>query len=136
MHDRPDAGELAAAVKHFLETELMPSLTDARMRYQTLVAAHVLGIVERERSSEEADLAWEAQWLAQVLGEKWPSVSATAALRDQVRDANVRLCAALRQGKFDEPALYRSLIGGLRESVQRKLRVANPRLAATSASAK
>ena len=48
MSDRPSAGELAAAVREFLETEILPTLDDHRLRFRTLVAMNALGIVERE----------------------------------------------------------------------------------------
>jgi aminoglycoside phosphotransferase (APT) family kinase protein len=47
-HDRPSAGELAAAVREFLEAEILPALDDHRLRFRTLVAMNALGIVERE----------------------------------------------------------------------------------------
>ena len=48
MTDRPSARELAAAVREFLETELLPTLDDHRLRFRTLVAMNALSIVERE----------------------------------------------------------------------------------------
>lgn len=47
-HDRPSAGELAAAVREYLETEILPLLDDHRVRFRTLVAMNALTIVERE----------------------------------------------------------------------------------------
>jgi len=46
--DRPTAGELATAVREFLEAELLPTLDDHRLRFRTLVAMNALSIVERE----------------------------------------------------------------------------------------
>jgi hypothetical protein len=46
--DRPSGGELAAAVRDFLETEILPTLDDHRVRFRTLVAMNALGIVARE----------------------------------------------------------------------------------------
>ena len=129
MHDRPDATELVAAARHFLETELLPSLTDQRMRYQALVAAHVLGIVERELPVEESDWRWEATWLSEVLGEAAPPANSMAELRQRVREGNRRLAASIRAGTFDAEPAYRQLGVELREVVLRKLRVANPKLA-------
>lgn len=48
VHDRPAAGELAAAVREFLASELVPVLDDHRLRFRTLVAMNALTIVERE----------------------------------------------------------------------------------------
>ena len=42
MNDRPSAPELIDAVRLYLEKELLPTLTDARQRFQTLIAANVL----------------------------------------------------------------------------------------------
>ncbi len=48
MTERPNARELAAAVREFLETEILPAFDDQRMRFRTLVAMNALSIVERE----------------------------------------------------------------------------------------
>jgi hypothetical protein len=132
MHDRPDSTELIAAARLFLETELLSSLTDQRLRFQTLVAAHVLGIVERELPVEEADLRWEAAWLSNVLGEALAPANTLEDLRRQVREGNRRLCVSIREGNFDAEPAYKLLGAKLREVVSRKLRVANPKLAILS----
>lgn len=61
MSDRPSARELAAAVREFLETEVLPLLDDPRMRFRTLVAMNALSIVERESPPPEppTDEEWE-----------------------------------------------------------------------------
>ena len=48
MSDRPTAQELAEAIEEFLAGELLPTLTDQRLRFRTLVAMNALGIVYRE----------------------------------------------------------------------------------------
>jgi hypothetical protein len=53
MSCRPSAGELAAAVREFLETEILPTLDDHRLRFRTLVAMNALSIVERESAPPE-----------------------------------------------------------------------------------
>lgn len=59
--DRPSAGELATAVREFLETEVLPSTDDHRLRFRTLVAMNALTIVERESPPPSAptDEQWE-----------------------------------------------------------------------------
>ena len=52
--DRPSARELAAAVREFLETEILPTLDDQRLRFRTLVAMNALSIVERESPTPDA----------------------------------------------------------------------------------
>ncbi len=51
VHDRPSAGELADAVRGFLEGEILPTLDDRRLRFRTLVAMNALGIVARESAA-------------------------------------------------------------------------------------
>jgi signal transduction protein with GAF and PtsI domain len=48
MSDRPNAQELAEAIQEFLAGEILPTLTDHRLRFRTLVAMNALGIVYRE----------------------------------------------------------------------------------------
>ena len=56
--DRPTAGELAAAVREFLEAEILPIVDDHRLRFRTLVAMNALSIVERETPAPAA-VDWE-----------------------------------------------------------------------------
>ncbi len=59
-HDRPTPAELVEAVREFLESEILPTLAEHRLRFRTLVALNALGIAERElreRPAEEPD--WE-----------------------------------------------------------------------------
>jgi len=58
VSDRPSAGELAEAVREFLERELLPTLDDHRLRFRTLVAMNALSIVERE-SPPPGEPDWE-----------------------------------------------------------------------------
>ena len=48
MSERPTAEELAEAIEEFLVSEILPTLTDPRLRFRTLVALNALGIVGRE----------------------------------------------------------------------------------------
>ncbi|HSI97200.1 MAG TPA: DUF6285 domain-containing protein [Gaiellaceae bacterium] len=59
--DRPNARELAGAVREFLEAEILPALDDHRLRFRTLVAMNALSIVEREcpPPSEPSAEEWE-----------------------------------------------------------------------------
>src|SRR5215471_13048430 len=131
MHDRPTAAELLSAVRHFLETELLPGLSDARLRFQTLVAANVLAIAEREVGVEDQHLREEWEWLSGLLLLTQPGPESTVELRRAVRAANVQLCSEIRKGHFDGPQEFLSLLRELRKGVVRKLEVANPRYLAT-----
>jgi hypothetical protein len=46
--DRPTALELLEAVTEFLSTEVLPTVTDHRLKFRTLVALNALGIAYRE----------------------------------------------------------------------------------------
>jgi hypothetical protein len=46
--ERPTAQELTEAIAEFLGGEILPMLTDHRLRFRTLVAMNALGIVYRE----------------------------------------------------------------------------------------
>lgn len=59
--ERPNARELAAAVRAFLEEEILPTLADHRLRFRTLVAMNALSIVERE--SPEPTEPGEDEWV-------------------------------------------------------------------------
>jgi signal transduction protein with GAF and PtsI domain len=48
MTERPTAQELAEAIQEFLGGEILPTLTDHRLRFRMLVAMNALSIVYRE----------------------------------------------------------------------------------------
>jgi hypothetical protein len=48
MTERPTAQELTEAIQEFLAGEILPTLTDQRLRFRMLVAMNALGIVYRE----------------------------------------------------------------------------------------
>jgi hypothetical protein len=123
MNDRPTAAELIEAVRRHLEAEVLPALTDARLRFQTLVAANVLAVAGRELAAEEAMLREE--WAA--LGGSGSPPERLGDLRKAVLDANAALCDRIRAGDYDETERFRALEGVLRGVVVRKLEVANPR---------
>jgi hypothetical protein len=58
-HDRPTAAELVEATREFLENEILPTVTDQRLRFRTLVAINALGIAQRELESGEEMLSEE-----------------------------------------------------------------------------
>ena len=58
-HDRPTPAELVEATREFLESEILPTLTDQRLRFRTLVAINALGITQRELESDEDGLPRE-----------------------------------------------------------------------------
>jgi hypothetical protein len=57
--DRPNALELIEAVTEFLAGEVLPTATDHRQKFRTLVALNALGIAYRELQSGEELLSEE-----------------------------------------------------------------------------
>ena len=127
MNDRPTAAELMEGVRRFLEADLLPTLTDPRLRFQTLIAANVLAIAGRELSSEEDSLREEHELLMAILAKSASAPQRTAELREAVREANRQLCEQIRGGDFEDAERFRALAAVLRRLVVRKLEVANPR---------
>ena len=126
MFDHPTAAELIAAARMQLELLVIPSIAEPRLRFQTLVAANVLAIVERELAAGPAHLAaaWrraaslQGDTADQPAGETLP-----AAVAAQAR----QLCADIRTGVYDDQPRRRALLAHLRRTAEEELLVANPR---------
>lgn len=134
MQDRPSALELLAAVRAFLEDDVVPVL-EGRRRFHALVAANVLGIVERELAGEDTQLRAEWTRLAALLDAPGAVPTAPAApedrdtLRAAVRDMTTTLSARIRAGEADEGDLAARVRDHLRRTTLERLAVANPKLA-------
>ena len=126
MQDRPTVLELLAAVRGFLEDDLVPTL-EGRRRFHALVAANVLGVVERELAGEEEQLAHQWDRLAELFAldpSSRPQVA--SALRAAVRELETRLAERIRGGEADGGALGARVRAHVRATVEEKLAVANP----------
>jgi len=86
---RPTADELLEAVREHLLQRVLPTVTDPTLRFQTLVAAHVLGVVGRELEGGEAAEAIVLRERQQLLGDAGDDEA---------------LCNAIAAGRFDDPA--------------------------------
>ena len=128
MYDHPTAAELIAAARLQIERNILPALAEPRLRFQTLVAANVLAIVERELASGEAQLAVAWQRLAELLGDDATTrPPAGAELRAAVAAQNLALSNAIRAGAFDAGPQRQALFTHLRRAAEAELVVANPR---------
>jgi|CXWL01.1.fsa_nt_gi signal recognition particle GTPase len=128
MQDRPTVQELLTAVREFLETDIMPHL-DARRSFHARVAANVLGIVGRELEREEDALVAEWTRLAGLVGAGATTLPARlSVLRAGVRDLTARLAERIQRGDADAGEFARAVRAHVRETVDEKLRVANPKL--------
>jgi hypothetical protein len=88
MSERPTAQELTEAIAEFLGGEILPTLTDHRLRFRTLVAMNALGIVHRELDELPAEDDSERRALARRIrdGEVTP-----ATLAEVKADVEIRL---------------------------------------------
>ncbi|HEY3231509.1 MAG TPA: DUF6285 domain-containing protein [Roseiflexaceae bacterium] len=130
MQDQPSALELIAAVREYLQNEIVPALDDHRLRFRTLVAANVLGIVERELPQEAALLREEWIRLVALDDPLHPAVAVPAdlaALREDVRARSATLCERIRAGEADEGPWRAAVFAHARRCVEEKLRVNNPK---------
>jgi hypothetical protein len=121
MNDRPTAPELIETVRRFLASEVAPALTDARLRFGVLIAAHVLGVAGGELATEETFLSEEWRELTELLGEEGTAPPRLSELRTAVRRLNERTVERIREGAFDEMATFRRALSVLRHGVERKL---------------
>ena len=64
MSERPTAQELTEAILEFLGGEILPILSDHRLRFRTLVAMNALSIVHRELEALPREDDWEQRELA------------------------------------------------------------------------
>jgi len=128
MQDRPTAAELLQAIRECLETEIIPALGDPRVRYQALIAAHALGILERELPGEDARLRAELAALDGLLGRRRPAPPPETldALRGEVLAANRELALRIRQGQADDGPFRERVLAHLEAVVEEKLRINNP----------
>jgi hypothetical protein len=122
MQDRPDAAELAQAVREFIETEVLPGIDDPRLRFRALVAANGLGILEREIAQGAPLVRREVESLARLLGRADAVTQDLEELRRRAGDLNRELARRIRAGEAPEGTLAHLLA-----TVTDKLRIASPR---------
>jgi hypothetical protein len=85
MTDRPTAPELVEAAREFLESEILPTLDDQRLRFRTLVAMNALAIAGRELASTEPELSEaELAELARQIRANEPPEDALVVLKEHV----------------------------------------------------
>lgn len=122
MNDRPTKAEILATVREWLLSGAAPALkSHPALRFQALIAANVLGIVEREIALEPLLLREEWQWLQARLNLDADPENET--LPDHIHQATTDLCARIRNGDYDSPEDFQTLLAEVKASVARKLKV-------------
>jgi hypothetical protein len=122
MQDRPRADELAEAVREFIESEILPTIDDPRLRFRALVAANGLGILEREIAIGAPLVRREVGALMRLLGRPDSVPDDLGELRSRAADLNRELVRRIRAGDAPEGTLAHLLA-----TVADKLLVASPR---------
>ncbi len=126
MQDRPSAIELLEAAAQFVEREIVPATQGAR-QFQSRVVANVMRIVGREIEMGERFLRSEVDALAAVLGEPLPHLRTSDDVREAALGLNQRLSAKIQAGEADSGAFREQVFRVTRQTVEDKLRIANPR---------
>jgi hypothetical protein len=94
MSERPTAQELTEAILEFLGGEILPTITDPRLRFRMLVAMNALGIVYRELAELPVEDDSELRELARrIRADDVPP----DALRRVQASVEARLCIASPQ---------------------------------------
>lgn len=128
MDDRPTALELLHAIRDFLERDLLPAISDRRLRYETLIAVSALRIAERELPAQQQRLRAELAALGDLLGlPPAPVPKDPAALRQRVLETNRELCDRIRRGTADHGPWRERVLRHLEAVAEDKLRITNPR---------
>jgi hypothetical protein len=125
MYDRPTAAELIEAARQHIENAVMPVAKAAnhKLYFQTLVAANVMRIVERELLLRGTHLRAEWARLNMLLGGATMPESSTD-FEAVLIERNALLCAAIRAGNYDTDA---ALFEHLKATTLEQLEVANPK---------
>jgi hypothetical protein len=124
MQDRPTASELVRAAREHLERELIPGIANPKLRFQTLVAANVLAIVEREIEHGERASRDELRSLRVLAGEGGkPEPPTLADVHREIRERTLALCKGIRN---DGAAGRADVRAHVRAATLAKLAIANP----------
>jgi hypothetical protein len=131
VQDRPTYFELLEAVQHFLETDVVPVLEGPK-KFHARVAANVLAIVRRELDSEDTQLRAEWERLRELLRFAAAPPTDRAEFRRQVHQYTAELCERIRGGDADVGPWRSAVVAHVRQTVEDKLRVTNPRYLETA----
>ena len=126
MQDRPTSIELLEAAADFVDRELVPTIEGAR-QFQARVVANVMRIVAREIKMEDPSVRSEVKALARLLGHDAPHLHSLDDLRKAAASMGDELTAKIRAGDAEDGTWRREVLAVVRQSVEDKLRIANPR---------
>jgi hypothetical protein len=126
MKNLPGSEDLLAIARETLIAELRPLLGEPA-RYTLAMVANAMAIAAREIEAGEAPARAALARLDALFGVP-ARVPGGAALHDALREHDRRLARDIRSGAFDrDDDRRRAVIAHLRESVEARLRVSNPK---------
>ena len=126
MQDRPTSIELLEAAADFVDREIVPAIEGAR-QFQARVVANVMRIVAREIQMEDPAVRVEVKALARLLGRDAPHLHSLDDLRKASTSMGEELSARIRAGDADSGSWRAEVLTVVRQSVEDKLKIANPR---------
>ena len=124
MQDIPDKSTLLAAVRRFLKADLAAVIPDPALRFRVLIAANLLGVVERELALEGAHHTAEVERLSALCED--------TALQDLLTldgddERRAGLAATYERLLADEAVDEAALFAHVKATLGEKLAVINPR---------
>lgn len=131
MQDRPSANDLLEAIADFLIKEIYPAVKENDLlMYKTLVSWNMLGVLAREQKLQDEILQQELTELSALLKKDIPQeFQNSASIKSLLQTWQEELAHKIRSEKiFDTNSSEWSYV---RESLKRKLSVANPRFSLT-----
>jgi uncharacterized protein DUF6285 len=126
MQERPNKLVLLSAIARFLVEEARPALTDPRLNFRALIAAHLAHVVSTELASDDQSVTHDLDRLRSFFPDAPPPNESLAAKQALVADLNARLAARLRDDGALAPADLTAIASALRESLREKLAIENP----------
>ena len=126
MQDRPTSIELLEAAADFVESELVPAIQGSR-QFQARVVANVMRVVAREITLEDPLVRSEVKAMARLLGHEKPHLHSLNDLCTAAATMGEELTTKIRAGEADDGDWRREVLAVVRQSVEDKLRIANPR---------
>jgi alcohol dehydrogenase class IV len=126
MQDRPTAIELLEAAADFVDGEIVTATT-GRVQFQSRVVANVMRIVAREIRDEDPFARAETRSLAALLKCEQPHVHGLDDVRRAAAKLNEDLSTKIRAGEADAGPRRAEVLAAVRQIVENKLKIANPR---------
>jgi len=127
MRDISDAADLITTAREALLRELLPALP-AQHRYSALMIANGMAIAAREHRLGADAARSEAARLRNLLAD----LATQGASSSELPELRRMLRAAIRAGRFDEPAMAAHLTSELTHTAQSWVAISNPKALRTA----